>query len=175
MKHLDKTIYLTGFMGTGKTSISRVLGEMTGAQVVDTDQKIVLQKKMSIPEIFEKYGEKYFRELETRCLKKIELMDPLIVSCGGGITLSEENRQIMKRSGVTIWLDASPQTVYDRVKNGKDRPVLNGRMSVEGIRTLMEERKPRYESAMNYKVMTDDRSLEEIAKEILSYASGISI
>ena len=167
MEQLTKTIFLIGFMGVGKTTISQIMGNLSNAKVMDTDEWIVQKKKMSIPEIFEKYGEQYFRDLETLCLKKIAEDKPCIVSCGGGIILREENRKIMHRTGSTVWLDASAQTIYDRVKNGKNRPLLNNHMNISDIEEMMEKRKSQYEAAMDYHFYTDEFSKEEVAKEVL--------
>ena len=112
-------IYLIGFMGVGKTTVSKYLRELTGWEEVDTDKVIVRKKNMGIPEIFEKYGENYFRNLESHILEDYAKKGQRIVSCGGGIILRENNRRLMKKSGTVILLSATPQTIYENVKDGK--------------------------------------------------------
>ena len=96
--------------------------------------------------------------------------DGRILSCGGGAVLRPENVEALKENGVIVLLTATPETVYGRVKNGQDRPVLKGRMSVEGISGLMEKRRPAYEAAASFSVATDGRTPQEIAEEIAQRA-----
>ena len=112
-----RNIYLIGFMGVGKTTVSKYLRELTGWEEVDTDKVIVRKKNMGIPEIFEKYGENYFRNLESHILEDYAKKGQRIVSCGGGIILRENNRKLMKKSGTVILLSATPQTIYENVKD----------------------------------------------------------
>lgn len=159
-------IYLIGFMGTGKTTVAHALAKKIHWQVVDTDQYIVEKMQMSIPEIFEEYGEERFREIETEVLTEISEKDQQIISCGGGVAMRENNVRIMKEHGTTVLLSATPQTILHRVKKDKNRPLLKGRKTVEGIRELMEERVPAYEAAADYKIVSDGRKAYRIAREI---------
>lgn len=163
----EKNIYLIGFMGVGKTTVSKQLKEMTGWEEADTDKVIVSKKKMSIPEIFEKYGERYFRDLETNILRDFSKEKKKIISCGGGVILKEENRKIMKGSGTVVLLSAKPETIYEHVKKGKDRPLLNGNMNLEYIGKLMSEREPFYEAAKDVEIITDGKTPEEVAREMI--------
>ena len=139
---LTKNLYLIGFMGAGKSSVSRAMAELSGLCEIDTDEEIVRREDRSIPEIFEQEGEIYFRETETALLRELAKKQGLIVSCGGGTILKEENRRLMKESGEVIFLSAKPETIYERVKNGKNRPLLNGHMNVEYIAELLAKRMP---------------------------------
>lgn len=159
-------IYIIGFMGTGKTTVSRLLAEQTGFELVDTDQEIAGQQKKSINEIFESQGEGYFRNLETELLRELGTVRGKIVSCGGGMVLREENVRLMKESGVVVLLTACSRTIFSRVCQGTDRPVLNKNMSVEYVEELLEKRKPYYERAGEVIITTDDRTPEEISGEI---------
>ena len=109
-----KQIYLTGFMGTGKTTISHKLQEMTGAKEVDMDAWIVEKNDMTINDMFDKFGETYFRDRETDAVREIAGTAPAIVSCGGGAVLRQENTQMMKNGGRIVLLTATPETVYER-------------------------------------------------------------
>lgn len=160
-------IYLIGFMGVGKTTVSKHLRDQIHWEEVDTDKVIVSKKKMTIPEIFEKYGERYFRNLETNILRDLAKEGGKIISCGGGVILKEKNRKIMKESGNVVLLSASAEVIYEHVKKGKDRPLLNGNMNPAYIKKMMEERQPYYEAAMDVEIFTDALTPEEVAAEII--------
>ena len=164
---MKQHIYLIGFMGTGKTTISHKLQQLTQAEEIDMDVWIVEKNGMSINDMFEKYGETYFRDRETDAVREIAGYAPAIVSCGGGAVLRDKNTQMMKESGRIVLLTATPETVYERVKNSTDRPLLNGNMNVEHIASLMEKRRELYANACDIKVATDGKTPDEIAEEIL--------
>ena len=161
-----QNIYLIGFMGTGKSTIARELQRKFGRPVVEMDQRIVKEQGMPISDIFDKYGETHFRNLETELLEKIGREQSAVVSCGGGVVLRDENIERMKRSGRIVLLTAEPETIFERVRHSKERPVLNGNMNVEYIGGLMEKRRERYEAAADITIATDGKSASEICKEI---------
>lgn len=163
----EKNIMLIGFMGAGKTTVSKELAKLTGKKEVDMDAYIVEREGCSINDIFEKHGEAYFRELETKYLKEVQKNKGAIVSCGGGLVLKDENVELMKENGVIVLLTATPQTILLRVQNSKDRPILNGNMNVEFITELMNKRKDRYMSVADVTVETDGRAVRAVAEEIL--------
>lgn len=165
---LNQHIFLIGFMGCGKSTNAACLAEMTGAVRMEMDQEIVKNEGMEIPEIFAAHGEAYFRDLETELLKSLKDREPMVVSCGGGAVLRDENVALMKETGIIVLLTAKPETIYGRVKDSTDRPVLNGNMNLEYITELMEKRRPRYEAAADAAVSTDGRKAEEICEEILT-------
>lgn len=167
MAVIDFNLMLIGFMGTGKSTVAGKLKEMLQVEQIEMDALIAEEAGMSIPDIFEKYGEEYFRDLETEMLRKFKEKKPVVVSCGGGAVLRDENIEIMKGQGKIILLTATPQTIYERVKDTNDRPVLNGNMNVEYISELMEKRRARYEMAADIMVATDGKTVDEICNEIL--------
>lgn len=164
---MDYNILLIGFMGTGKTTVSRVLANDMKLQEVDMDKYIVDNQKMPITEIFSKHGEEYFRRIETECLIEIQKEKGKIVSCGGGAVLKDENVEHMKKGGVIVLLTATPETVFNRVKDNNDRPILNGNMNIEYIEQLMNKRKDRYLEVADVIIETDNKTPEEISKEIV--------
>ena len=161
-----QNIFLIGFMGVGKSTVAEMLCERLGTTQIEMDQVIVDQQDMAISDIFDEYGEKYFRKLETDLLKELKLKAGQVVSCGGGVVLREENVEIMKSCGHIVLLKADPETIYERVKDSSHRPLLNGNMSIQYIKELMEEREEAYEDAADIKVTTDDRSVEAIVDSI---------
>ncbi len=152
---LQENIAIIGFMGTGKTTVSSALSKITGLKEIDVDAYIVEKAKMSISEIFEKYGEEYFRNLETESLREIANNKNQIISCGGGAVLKDENVDILKNSGTIVLLTATPETIFDRVKDHTHRPILNNDMSLSHVKSLMEKREPRYQSVADIKVNVD--------------------
>lgn len=163
-----KNIFLIGFMGSGKSTVARGLKAALNTEIIEMDALIAEQQGMPITEIFEKFGESYFRDLETNLLLDIQKKEGVIVSCGGGVVIRQENTAYMKKSGMVVLLSATPETVYNRVKDSTDRPVLNGNMNVGYIAQLQEKRRAMYEAAADITIVTDGKSVDEICKEILA-------
>ena len=163
----DYNIFLIGFMGAGKSTISAVLRDALAMDVVEMDQVIAEQQGMSISEIFETYGEEYFRNLETQLLIDMQSKQNVIISCGGGVAMRERNVAEMKKNGKVVLLKADPQTILDRVKDSDERPLLNGHKNVEYIADLMEARRAKYEAAADIVVQTDGKSALEICEEMI--------
>ena len=166
MSKVNRHIYLIGFMGCGKTSVSIAMNQLYGKNIVEVDDRIIAKEGRSINQIFAESGENYFRDLETEMLKELADEDNIIVSCGGGMVLREENRRLMKENGVIIWLDATPETILDRVKDDDSRPNLKGKKNVKDIETLKNKRADAYAEAADIKVDTDGKTIREVAKEI---------
>ena len=161
-------IALIGFMGTGKSTVSAYLQKMLPLDLVDTDALIVEEEGMSINDIFAKYGEPYFRDCETRVTEELQDRRLTIISCGGGMIMRPENEVNLKKTSRVVLLTASPETIYERVKDSTDRPILNGHMNVEFIAQLMERRRARYEEAADVIIQTDGKSVEEICEELIA-------
>lgn len=162
-----KNIYLIGFMGSGKSTVARELATYMKATCVEMDEQIEEQQQMPITQIFNTYGETYFRDLETEFLRSLTEKENIVVSCGGGSVLRDENADLMKTHGKIILLTAKPETIYERVKDSKNRPVLNGNMTVAYIQELMEKRRARYETVADVRISTDGKSVAEICAEIM--------
>lgn len=164
-------LFLIGFMGAGKSSVSAGLGRMLGREVVEMDERIAAQEGMSIPELFAQKGEPYFRACETVLIKSFAQGAPRIVSCGGGVPLREENVAAMRESGTVVLLTASPEVILERVKDSEERPLLQGHKDVPYIAALMEQRRPKYEAAADITVDTSRLNIEEVCRQVLRQVS----
>ena len=160
-KLFDYNIVMIGFMGAGKSTVAEYLSTMFAMEVVEMDQEIVKEEGMSIPDIFATYGEEYFRNCETELLKKMQSRKNVLISCGGGVV------EQMKKNGRVVLLTASPEEVYERVKDSDDRPVLAGRKNVKGIAELMEARREKYEAAADIIVNTDHKTVLQVCEELV--------
>jgi len=155
-------IFLIGFMGAGKSTISDYL-----KNALAMDQCIVERQGMSISDIFETYGEEYFRELETNLLIEMQSQSNVVVSCGGGVPMRERNVVEMKKNGRVVLLTAKPETILERVKDNHDRPLLENNKTVPFIADLMEKRRAKYEAAADIVIETDGKSELEICEEMI--------
>lgn len=166
---IDKNIYLIGFMGAGKTTVAKVLAGLAGSKVVEMDEAIAARANMTIPEIFRTKGEEAFRQMETDLLKELssKKASPVIVSCGGGAALREENVSLMHDGGTVILLSVNAETVLSRIGGDPNRPVLAACKTPADVKALMEKRLAYYEKAADLTVAVDDRTPGEIAAEIM--------
>ena len=161
-------IALIGMPGCGKTTVGKELKKiLKNYSYFDTDEEIVRLENRSINEIFEKEGESYFREVETKVLLEILKKDNQIISTGGGIVKSEKNVEELKAKTVTIYLKTDSETLYKRVKFNKERPLLNDKDVFEKIKTLLTEREALYENAASKIIKTSNKTSKEIASEII--------
>lgn len=171
-RHLfNYNIVLIGFMGSGKSTISDYLSTMFAMKTVEMDQIISEREGMGIPDIFEVYGEEYFRNLETELLIEMQSKSNVVISCGGGVPMRERNVIEMKKNGRVVLLTAKPETIYDRVKDSHDRPLLENNKNVPFIAELMEKRREKYEAAADIIIETDGKDeltiCEELVKKLL--------
>jgi shikimate kinase len=167
-KNMKRNIYLIGFMGVGKSTIGKILANKMQGKLIEMDEAIETEQGKSINEIFATYGEEYFRDLESKLVERIATGEGNIVSCGGGAVLRPENVECMKKSGTIVFLSATPETIYKRVRYSTNRPLLNGNMNVAYIAGLMEKRRALYESAADITIDTDGKSKGEIVRDLLS-------
>jgi len=161
-----KNVYLTGFMGTGKTTVGRILAKKLNREFIETDEVIELREGSKIADIFAKKGEGHFRELERGFLRELSLREDLIVSCGGGLICGEENLILLKESGIVFSLTASAQIIYQRTKRCTHRPLINVDDPLMKITGLLAERLPYYRQA-HYSINTEEAGPEEVADEII--------
>lgn len=159
-----KNVILTGMMGSGKTTVGKELATILNYNFVDLDE-IIENKYGKITDIFSQKGEKYFRELETQELKNLEKQSNFVLSTGGGIILKDENIKILKDLGQVFYLSAKSETIYNRIKNQKHRPLLNTQNPKKTIEEILSKRLGKYKKS-GEKITTDDKSAKEIAGEI---------
>ena len=161
-----KNISLIGMMGAGKTYIGDILGsKFKNFTSVDTDSLVEYHFNMSIPEIFNQKGEDFFRDAETHVIKMACERKNLIISLGGGAFEREENRKILKETSTVVYLETSPKTIYERIKNCKNRPLLKEGFDEDKITQILKKREKNYKLA-DFIISTDKKSVDEIVEEI---------
>ena len=166
-KTLQKPLYFIGFMGSGKSTVSRHMSHALDIPKIEMDDLLAERAGKPITQIFEEDGEEVFRQMETQLLREIGAGEPVLVSCGGGVVLRQENVEIMKATGTILLLSATPETIYSRVCHSTKRPILNGNMNVAFIADLMAKRDPAYRAAADVTVIIDGKTSDVIAKELV--------
>lgn len=167
---MKDNVILTGFMGTGKTSLGKLLATKLGRPFVDIDKKIEDETQLSIPQIFEQFGEAHFRELEKAAVKELSERRGLVIATGGGTVKDEENIRLLKNSGIIICLTTEPEEILNRTARRGERPVLDGggNERLETIKKLLAERKKFYDRA-DYQIDTTNWSPIQIVDNICKY------
>ena len=163
----DHNIVLIGFMGAGKSTISKYLSTMFAMEVIEMDQVIAQREGMSISDIFEVHGERYFRDAETDLLIEMQAQRNMVISCGGGTPMRECNVAEMKKNGRVVLLSAKPETIYERVKDSHDRPLIEDNKNVPFISELMEKRREKYTAAADIVIQTDGKNELQICEELI--------
>lgn len=160
-------VILIGFMGCGKSTVGYRLSYKLKRCLLDTDQLIEQREHMSISEMFAQKGEAYFRLKETECLRSLSKeLGSRIVSLGGGTPIREENRAIIKETGIVVYLKASPETIYSRVKHDTRRPLLQCENPKARIEEMLKERGPIYESIADIVVEVDGKHIKQVVQEV---------
>ncbi len=161
-------LVLLGFMGTGKTSTAKELKKIMHLPEVDMDEYIVRKMGLPISEIFDQYGEGYFRQLETEALKEVLSSTPKIISTGGGVVEKKENWQLLNEKAVTVSLFAQVETIAERLKDDRQRPLLANTEKKQKISQLLSRRYQLYQQA-NLIIWTDHLTPSQVAEKIASY------
>lgn len=161
-----RSIILTGFMGTGKTSVGKLLASRLGYRLIDLDSLIVEEEHRSINNIFADSGEAYFRQVETEVLSRALETERLVVSTGGGAVISEHNRRLMRDAGIIVNLTASPATVLERLAGDNERPLLKDERGLDKIKEMLAVREPFYADA-DIRIDTTGKNVEDVAREII--------
>lgn len=161
-----KTIVLIGMMGSGKTTIGKLLGEKLTLRSVDIDAIIEQNEKRTVSEIFQNEGEKYFRNIERETIEKNFTNKDLIISLGGGAFEDQLTQELLLKNSTVIYLKTSPNVILERIKNNTNRPLLKNQMTVEKIQSIILQRQKNYELA-NITILTDNKNTDKIVEEIL--------
>lgn len=161
-----KTIVLIGMMGSGKTTIGKLLGEKLTLRSIDIDVIIEQNEKRTVSEIFRNEGEKYFRNIERETIEKNFTNKDLIISLGGGAFEDQLTQELLLKNSTVIYLKTSPNVILERIKNNTNRPLLKNQMTVEKIQSIILQRQKNYELA-NITILTDNKNTDKIVEEIL--------
>lgn len=178
VSRLDRPVVLVGMMGVGKSTIGRKLAQLFHLPFADADDEIERAAQMSIPEIFERFGEDYFRDGERRVIARLLESGPIVVATGGGAFVQPSTRELILDRGLAIWLDSDVATLVSRVTRNDNRPLLRGGDPVEIVTRLKTERESAYAEAP-IKVMSNsgphsetvNRILQELAEWLSSRSS----
>lgn len=165
---LNRTVVLVGMMGSGKSAIGRNLAASLHVPFVDSDAAIEEAAALTIAEIFARDGEAFFRRRETEVLKRLLSGPPKIVSTGGGAFLSAENREAIAQMGVSVWLDADLETLWERVKNKDTRPLLRTADPKATLAKIYDDRTPIYALAGVRMQVTRGASIEETTQSVIA-------
>lgn len=168
MGDVMKNIVLIGFMGTGKSSVGRLLARRLKRPFIDTDKKIEVECGMSIPEIFENHGEVFFRTKEKSVVAKVSRYTNAVISTGGGVVLAAENISRLRTNGVIITLSASADAILERTARRNNRPLLNQPDRKQAIEKLLKERSSLY-GAGDFIIDTTNNTPQEIVDTIVTF------
>ncbi len=164
-------IILCGFMGCGKSTVGALLAKKTGMSFVDLDTYIENKTKMTVSEIFEKYGESRFRDMEREAVKEISQKKGIVLAAGGGTLTFEVNVETLNKSGTIVLLDLPVEVVAERLKNDRTRPLLNRSDKDKAMRELYNKRLPLYRHAADV-IVNADQSPLQVCLEILNHING---
>ncbi|MCA1058144.1 shikimate kinase [Rossellomorea aquimaris] len=162
-----KPIFFIGFMGVGKTTIGKRLGEVLNLPVIDMDQYIEDKEGKSIKDIFHQHGERYFRDLETKVLQELG-KEKAIITTGGGVVESKENREFLRRNDSVFHLTCPFDVLWGRLEGDQDRPLVQ-KNSKDSLMELFDRRLPLYENGCSVTIQTENKSVDEVVSTILPY------
>lgn len=167
---MSRHLYLTGYRGTGKTSVGVLLARKLECPIIDLDQVVSANAGKSIREIFDAGGEQLFRDKETEALETVSLSDPAVISLGGGAILRQENRQIIRQTGLCFWLDADAATIYQRIESdaatAEQRPALTSMEGLAEVESLLEARRHLYREAADHRIDTAGQSIPQVSQQV---------
>ena len=160
-------IILIGPMGSGKSSIGKILAKKINFKFIDTDKLIEIQEGIKIKEIFNLKGESYFRDLEVEVLEETLTARSAVIATGGGIVQREKSRLLLENEKNVFFLNSSVKRQFERTKDSDKRPLLNKGDSFKTLKELYKKRLPHYENVSRYEIEMDDKTNDEIVEQIL--------
>jgi shikimate kinase len=161
-----RSVVIVGLMGAGKSTIGKRVAQMLGLSFIDADTEIETVSRMTIPELFEHYGEPEFRDLERRVIKRILRSGPRVLATGGGAFMNEATRKAIGKAGISVWLKAELDTLMERVSRKSNRPLLKTADPRATMQKLMDERYPVYAQA-DVTIMSRDEKKDVMAAEVV--------
>jgi shikimate kinase len=164
---LLRTVVLIGMMGAGKTAVGRALAARLGVPMRDSDAEIVERSQLSIAEIFERYGEPFFRDKETQVIARLLEGPPCVLSTGGGAWMSERNRALLTEKAAVLWLEADLELLWTRVRHKTSRPLLRTADPRQSLADILAQRSPVYALAPLRIQVRPDWSITETAGHVL--------
>ncbi|WP_180898049.1 shikimate kinase [Martelella soudanensis] len=167
-----RNLILVGLMGAGKSAIGKLVAAQLALPYIDTDHEIESAAQMTIADIFAAYGEPEFRALETRVIERVLAEGPAIVSTGGGAFINPVNRELIARSGLSLWLNADLETLWDRVRRRHTRPLLKTENPKQTLKDLMDSRYPVYAEA-DITVHSRNVRKEAVMRDVLNALAAI--
>ncbi len=159
-------IYLIGFMGAGKSTVGQLLADRLARPFIDLDDEIEAQAGSSISDLFEQQGETEFRRLESMALKKVAESDAAIVACGGGVVVRDENRVVLKDSGIVVYLRVSAPEALARIGGTATRPLLSGTGGAVAATSLLASREALYAAVADITVDTEGLDAHEVVEQV---------
>ena len=159
-------IFLVGLMGAGKTCVGKLLARRLGKAFYDCDQEIERATGVRIPLIFEIEGEVGFRARERKMLSELVQRSPVVVATGGGAVIAEQNRSVLRQNGTVVYLCASPQDLWQRIRHDRNRPLLQTANPLAKLTELFRERDPLYREIADLVVDTGNQSLSALAHRL---------
>ena len=165
---LHRSVVLVGMMGSGKTAIGRALASKLNVPFLDSDAEIVEAAQTSIAEIFERDGEAFFRKREAEVIERLISGEPCILSTGGGAFMSERNRKTIEEKGVSVWLNADLDLLWERVRHKDTRPLLRTTDPYQTLSQIFAERTPIYQKAVLSLPVQDGASIDETTDQTIA-------
>ena len=161
-------IVLIGYRGTGKSVVGKLVSERLQMKCIAMDSRIVEKAGMSIPDIVENHGWTTFRDMESEVARELAELDDIIIDTGGGVIERPENIDVLQANSCIIWLKASVSAIVSRIQGGTERPSLTGEKSfTEEVAEVLERRTPKYRSAAQYEIDTEQLTPEQVADRII--------
>lgn len=165
-KRQSGNIFLVGMMGAGKTTVGKLLAQHFGKTFMDCDEEIQRRTGVTIPHIFDVEGEAGFRQRETNAISDLVKLDNIVLATGGGVVLSEQNRNVLRSNGVVVYLKSTPHDLWQRTRHDRNRPLLQIADPLAKLKELCEQRDPLYLEVADMVVTTGKQSVNSLVQKL---------